>query len=600
MAGGGGSSKDAGATFNRAGGFDQAPVALAVDEYERLWVGGRLSAYTDQPVQNLARFEGSLGQIDTSFDLGSGPNNSVNAILPLANGSGAAWIAGAFTEVDGAPRRGLALIQNVGALESFFEPGSGFLGVVNALALADDDSGDVWAGGTFSAYDGTPLGSIVRIRGDTGAIALGFATGGGFALASAPNFQTVRALALVDDGSGDLLVGGRFDSYDGASAPYLARLRDDGSLVTAFGAAGSPDGTVEALLTVGDGSGDVFVGGSFGSVANILRLGNDGSLQIQYPVLVGAGFSLCRDGLAANRFYVAGAFSQVGSHLTKNIARLDVDGGAPDGSFTIFDAPGVGPNGAISAAIATPDGAILVNGNYTQWDGATARNLVKVDAAGQDYSNAGFVDGVVYDYAIAQDGSGRVWAAGNFSVYFDSFSPAPRVGLLRPVAVNFYELDPLFAPGSGFGGGVPRALAIRPQTAQVYVGGDFAEFDGQPVPRIARLNTDGSLDRSFEPGTGFDGAVQKLAVAADGTGDIYAFGDFAEYDGTPVSNFVRIKATGALDPTFANSKGFNGTVRRIAPLGGGSREVYVAGLFTSYGGVTTGSVVRLSAGGSVD
>lgn len=66
--GGGGSSKDAGATFNRAGGFDQAPVALAVDEYERLWVGGRLSAYTDQPVQNLARFEGSLGQIDTSFD----------------------------------------------------------------------------------------------------------------------------------------------------------------------------------------------------------------------------------------------------------------------------------------------------------------------------------------------------------------------------------------------------------------------------------------------------------------------------------------------------------------------------------------------------
>lgn len=760
--GGGGGSKDVGATFNRAAGFDRAPSALAVDEYDRLWVGGRFDAFTDTPVANLARFGGSGGQIDTSFDLGSGPNGSVQAIRAVANGSGAAWIGGSFTEVDGAPRRGLALIENVGALDPFFQPGTGFLGSVRALALADDGSGDVWAGGIFSAYDGTPtvnlarvrpdgtlaagtsgtgfgvdsavfalapvgdgsgdvyvggrfleydgtpLGSIVRIR--NGAIEPSFATGSGFALSSGSNFQTVRALALAEDGSGDVLVGGLFDSYDGTGTPNLARLTNDGTLVTAFSAGGAPNGSVEALLPVGDGSGDVFVGGSFENIAgqvgpglarirpdgsqepsfdmganrilgtvsalapvpgtpgavsaaggfttagtpayphlvrlqpdgtvhpssvpsgglqglvldvlprpdgsavvtgtfssyagsavsNLVRLGADGGLQIEYPQVAGAGFRLSSDALSAERFYVVGSFVQVGSHSTKHAARMELAGGPPDTSFQIFDLPGFGPNGAITDAIPMPDGALLVNGNYTQWDGFASRNLVKLDAAGQDYSNSAFADGEVYDYAIAEDGSGRVWAGGTFTMYFDVFTPAPRVGLLRPVAVNFYEVDADFAPGKGFDGGVPRALVVRPQTAEVYVGGDFAEFDGQPASRILRLLPDGNLDPTFATGAGFDAVVHNLAVAADGTGDIYVSGEFTSYDGVAVSNFVRLKSTGALDPTFANTTGFNGAVRRIAPVGGGSREIYVCGDFTTYDGVTTGSVVRLNADGSAD
>ncbi|MBI1380408.1 MAG: hypothetical protein GC161_04895 [Planctomycetaceae bacterium] len=762
--GGGGAPTDAGSSFNRAAGFDQAPLALAVDEFDRLWVGGPMDAFTDRAIPKLARFGATGSQSEQGFPAGAGPNGTVHAILPVADGSGAAWIAGSFTEVNGVPSRGLALLGSNGALVPSFQPGSGLLGSGLALAATNDGTGDVWVGGNFSEFHGaatwhlarvrpdgalalatqgsgfgasgtvyalaatndgsgdvivggqfldyntSPLGSIVRIRGDTAAIAANFLVSVGFGWSIAPGFQTVFAIARADDGSGDLFVGGNFDSFQGASTPYLVRLGPDGILNPTFGASGAPTGAVRAILPTGDGSGDVFVGGDFVNIAgqlvaylarlqadgslepsfdlsanqvlgrvqafapvpgtpgairaagtfttggtpayphfvrlepdgtvhptsvasnglvgpvwdvlphsdggvvlsglpssyagqavpNLLRLEPNGALGAQYPQLVGLGIRLLEDPLSSERFYVTGAFTQVGSHQTKQVARMFVASGSPDTTFQFVNLPGIGPNGAVSDAIPTPDGALLVNGNYTQWDGFPARNLVKLDAAGDDYSNAGFVDGVVDDYAFTEDGSGRLWAVGTFSVWINQFTPAPRVGLLTPVSVNFFDPDGNFAPGTGFDGGVPRAVVVRPNTADAYIAGSFASYQGQSAPRIVRLRPNGSRDPSFEVGTGFDGEVLRMALARDGTEDLYVFGDFTSYDGTPVSNFIRLKSTGSLDPTFAGTTGFNGLVRNIVPLGGNSREVYVCGDFTSYNGVNTGSIVRINPDGSLD
>jgi hypothetical protein len=44
-----------------------------------------------------------------------------------------------------------------------------------------------------------------------------------------------------------------------------------------------------------------------------------------------------------------------------------------------------------------------------------------------------------------------------------------------------------------------RALAAQPD-GKIIIGGFFTTYDGQTRNRIARLNSDGSLDTSFNPG----------------------------------------------------------------------------------------------------
>jgi hypothetical protein len=63
------------------------------------------------------------------------------------------------------------------------------------------------------------------------------------------------------------------------------------------------------------------------------------------------------------------------------------------------------------------------------------------------------------------------------------------------------SLDLSFDPGSGFDEQV-FSLAIQPD-GKAIIGGRFGIFDGASRNRICRLNDDGSLDVTFSVGTGF-------------------------------------------------------------------------------------------------
>ncbi|MBK9193682.1 MAG: delta-60 repeat domain-containing protein [Flavobacteriales bacterium] len=51
---------------------------------------------------------------------------------------------------------------------------------------------------------------------------------------------------------------------------------------------------------------------------------------------------------------------------------------------------------------------------------------------------------------------------------------------------------------------------------KVVVGGWYSTFNGVPRNSIVRLNTDGSLDAAFDPGSGANSFVYALALQADG------------------------------------------------------------------------------------
>lgn len=88
------------------------------------------------------------------------------------------------------------------------------------------------------------------------------------------------------------------------------------------------------------------------------------------------------------------------------------------------------------------------------------------------------------------------------------------------------------------------AVAVDPlNSGDVYVGGDFDN-------RILRLNSDGTRDTGFAVGSGFDGRVNSIVPANDGSGDIYVGGNFTSYNGSLVSGLVRLDSDGSRDGGF--------------------------------------------------
>ena len=61
--------------------------------------------------------------------------------------------------------------------------------------------------------------------------------------------------------------------------------------------------------------------------------------------------------------------------------------------------------------------------------------------------------------------------------------------------------------------------ALAMQEGKIYIAGNFATFNGTARSMIARLNTNGSLDTTFNPGTGVAGVsayLQAVVPQPDG------------------------------------------------------------------------------------
>ena len=75
-------------------------------------------------------------------------------------------------------------------------------------------------------------------------------------------------------------------------------------------------------------------------------------------------------------------------------------------------------------------------------------------------------------------------------------------------------------------------MAVQPD-GRIIIGGEFTHVDGVPLNHIARLNADGSLDPTFDPGAGFDGDVFSLALQPDGK--VVVGGAFHSFNAIPAT-----------------------------------------------------------------
>ena len=153
--------------------------------------------------------------------------------------------------------------------------------------------------------------------------------------------------------------------------------------------------------------------------------------------------------------------------------------------------------------------------------------------------------------------------------------------------------DPTFLPGQILSGSAPATIHVVAQTSTgLIIGGDFSSVAGVERGRIARLNASGDLDTTFASGQGANGAIHAILVQKDGK--ILVGGEFTEFDGTVRNRLARLNSNGTLDTAFNPGAGLNGTVHCITESVY-DRRIMVGGGFTSANNVSRNGIAKFDA-----
>ncbi len=159
-----------------------------------------------------------------------------------------------------------------------------------------------------------------------------------------------------------------------------------------------------------------------------------------------------------------------------------------------------------------------------------------------------------------------------------------------------------FNTGNGFIGLTISKIAMQ-SDGKILIGGNFTSFQGINKTGLCRLNVDGSLDTNFNSGTGFkDSSYDDLtlitSIAVQNDGKILVGGTFKYFNGVVFGNIIRLNNDGSVDNSFSIGTGFDQAVFSISLQSDG--KILVGGAFTTYKGITENGIIRLNADGSKD
>ncbi|WP_035668814.1 T9SS sorting signal type C domain-containing protein [Flavobacterium sp. 83] len=566
-------------SFILGSGFNGKIYCSLVQPDGKIVLGGTFTTFNGSVAGRLIRLN-SDGSFDASFNTSVAASTGIVHSLALQT-DGSIVIVGSFTKYNGVTANHLARILPNGNLDTSFVTGSGASAAVEEVQIQTD--GKIIVAGSFISFNGTVCNRIIRLN-SNGSIDTAFGIGTSFN-------DNIGALSLQSDGK--ILVGGDFTTYNGTLANRIIRLNSDGSIDGGF-TSGSGFSAVGVNSIKVDSNGAIMVAGSFtgsynGSAVNrLVLLGSNGVINSLFDIGFGPATATVYTVADApdGSWFVGGSFSVFDSQNQGRLAKIDAVGTLDIGYLTA----GVGFNNSVLKIISLPDNKTMAFGSFTKFNGASANRiacLLEDGAVDPTFNSLGIGANNTIKSAVIQ--------ADNKMVLVGSFTTYNGVAANRIIrTLSNGDVDATFTIGTGTNNQI-YAVALQPD-GKIIIGGNFTNYNGVLVNRIARLLSDGTVDLSFNKGLGADAIVETLLLQPDGK--IVLGGRFTTFNGLSYNKMVRLNADGSIDLGFVTGTGFDKYVYAIAIQS--DNKLIIGGTFLNYGSASAKKIVRLNSNGSLD
>lgn len=185
-------------------------------------------------------------------------------------------------------------------------------------------------------------------------------------------------------------------------------------------------------------------------------------------------------------------------------------------------------------------------------------------------------------------GNGKIILSGDFQT-FNSQSKK-RIVRLEPNG----NIDNTFLSGIGVEGPV-RATALQTDD-KIIIGGLFNSYNTTTIKNLARLNSNGTIDSSFNTGIGPNNEITEIFIQRDGK--ILISGFFSKYNNVSFIGFARLNSNGSIDTSFALGTGTNLAPDCFAQQSNGS--ILIGGAFLRYKGTNVSKLFRVDLNGNLD
>ncbi|OOV28670.1 hypothetical protein BXU11_01590 [Flavobacterium sp. LM5] len=578
-------------TFNIGTGFDDNLDAVAVQGDGKIIVGGHFSTFRGVKETEIVRLNPD-GTKDTSFITGTGfPGGGIYSIVMQNDGK--VIIGGGFSSYQGVAQKYLIRLNADGSKDTSFTTPTDFQIMnyqsINKISLQPDgklivnfykynDNDTVYRFNADGSFDGSFPGASFKnganlLSGKMEANVLSIALLNNGKILIGGDFTYCRQIidrgivCLNADGSrdssfnkdtgfdasvycsavqtdGKTLVGGYFDNFQGVTQKKLIRLNLDGSKDTSFNPQFQFNDEVQSILLQSDGK--IFVRGKFTDYgvsgrSYLVRLNPDGTLDSSFIKTFGYDYNVEVIALQPDgKILLSGFVDNYPNLPYRKLFRLNIDG-TQDISFTAGYSSDF--TKGISSIVAQPDGKILVGGAFATFNGIAQKYLVRLNPDGS--KDTSFDIGTLYDFAIGVGNltlqpDGKILVAGLFSPTNGDYQNY----LIRLNADG--SKDPSFTQSVGqdvarTGYGIEISSLVLQPDGKILVGGEFDTFQGISTSRLTRLNTDGTIDTSFDTGNRFPAPIYSLSLFPDGK--INVSGVFSSYKGFSSSYIIRLKGT---------------------------------------------------------
>jgi uncharacterized delta-60 repeat protein len=502
----------------------------------KILAGGDFTTYNSLGYSRIIRLN-SNGTIDTSFVVGTGFSGEVWDIAIQPDGK--ILVAGSFVTYNAVSANRIIRLNPDGSRDTTFSIGTGFSSTVRTLKIQPD--GKILAGGDFTSYNGTASNRIIRLE-SNGSIDTTFSIGTGFT-------STVFDIEL--DSSGNVFACGDFTSYNGTTRNRLVRLSSTGIVDTSLVVGTGFNFRTRKVLVNSDGS--MYVLGNFSTykstnfrgVAKISSVGDlDYSFNTGYGITTSSGSSeelgvhdiqITSD----NKVVLFGAIYGYKGETNTYVVGMNKSANVDQQMRAQLIRQSLS-NGEVRDILIQPDGMVLISGTISQ-------KLIRLD---KNWNRDGTFS-VTFNSGsstspdrLAIDSLGRILMVGLFT----TVNTVSRNYIARILKDG--TLDTSFVVGTGFSSNIATIIKLQPD-GKILVGGlSGATYNGQTFRGIIRINTDGTVDNTFLLTTG---SITVRAIHVQSDGKILIGGDFSSYNGTSISpsdSLIRLNADGTRDLTF--------------------------------------------------